>query len=283
MAARSDNRRLHNGLAPDLGAAHQNGTLHLGTSMHRHAGLHVRILKNHGIVDMRRFLEGAEDYGIADLGRPLHAGMRTDPAVANDGRIAYHRALAHHAKRKRHVRAELRKHLVERLLHVVIGLVEQLHVHEVRRDIREHLDRASAHLVAHRHGVADHVVDLAAAHQGAHVVNHRAAAHQHLAEHRDLVQQGVFHDAVVDHAVVNTRRERHVAREQQRAVEGRQANVAHKNGIMDAVTSEIRLHLDARPVLAAIPVFFKRRNLALAQGAELPGSGLRRLENFGQG
>ena len=282
MAARGDNRGLHYGLAPYLGAAHQHGALHLGAGMHRNARLHVRVLENHRVIDMRRFLERTEDYRVADFRGALHAGMRANPAVAYDGRIAHHRALAHHAEGQRHVVAELRKHLVKGFLHVVFGLVEKLHVHEVRRDVREDLHLTSAHLVTYREGRANHVVNLAAAYQRANIINHGTATHQHLAQHGHLVQQGVFHHAVVHHAVVNTRRERHVAGQQESPVKGGQAYVAHKNRIVDAVTGEIRLHLHARPVPAAVPVLLERRNLVVAQGSELSGRGLRRLETLGQ-
>ena len=52
VAARSNDGRFHNRLAPHLAAAHQYGILHFGARVYLHAHLHIRIFKNHGIIDM---------------------------------------------------------------------------------------------------------------------------------------------------------------------------------------------------------------------------------------
>ena len=283
VAAGSHDRGLHDSLAPHLHAAHEHATLHLGAGMHLHAHLQIRIFKNHGIVDMRRFLERTEDDGIAHLRSSLDAGMRANPTVAHDVRVRNHGALTHDGERKRGLLAEQLQLLVESGFDLGFAPVEELHVHEVHRDVGEHAHLARTHLVAHRDGRTYHVVYLAAAHQRAHVVHHGTAADQHVGKHRHLAHERVLDDAVVDEAVVDSRRERHVARQEEGPVEGGQADIAHKHGIVDTLGSEVRLHEDAAPVLATVAILFQCGNLVGIQGAELTARSLGHLEALGQG
>ena len=231
---------------------------------------------------MRRFLERTQDDRIADLRRALDARMRTNPTVADNIRVAHHGSLAHHAERQRRLFAEQPQLLVERGLDVGFALVEKLHVHEVRGNVREHAHLARTHLVAHRDGRTDHVVNLAAAHQRAHVLHHRAVAYQHVAEHAHLVHQRILDNAVVHQAVVDARRERDIARQQESAVESGQADIAHEDGIAYTAGREIRIDQDAAPVLTTVAVLLQSRDLLCRKGAELSAVGLRRLQSFGK-
>ena len=282
MAARGNNGRFDDGLAPDLHAAHKHAPLHLGAGMHLHAHLQVGILNNHGIVHVRRFLERTQDYRIADLGGPLYAGMRANPAVADNVRVAHHGTLAHHSERECHLGAELLQLLVERRLHIGFGLVEKLHVDKVRGNVREHAHAAPAHLVTHGDGRPYHVVYLAAAHQRADILDNGTAAHEHIAEHRHLVHERVLDYAVAHEAIVHARRERHVARQKERPVKARELHVAHENRIPDTGRVEIRLDLHAVPVLAPVAVTLEGGNLFGSERTELSARGLSGLDTFGQ-
>ena len=160
--------------------------------------------------------------------------------------------------------------------------MEKLGLHQVHGNVREHEKFPTAHLVTHRHGRTDHEVDLAAADQGPHVVDHGAAPHQHVREHGNLIDQGVFHNAVVDQAVVNSRRERNVAGQKKSAVKSGQADIAHKHGALHAGGVKIGLHQHTVPVLATVAVFFQGGHLFGGQVAQFRDRRLDGPEIFGQ-
>ena len=213
VAARRDNRRLHDCLAGDCGAAHEYRTLHLGTGVNGDRLLHVRIFENHGIVNVARFFERRKHHGIADFFGTFDACVRTDPAVTNNVCIADHGALAHYAERERSLFAVGLELFVEGCRDFGVRLVEQLCFYKFHGNFGEHGDFTAAHFVAHVHGIPDHVADFSATDDGAHVLDNRAAANQNVAEHGHLMDQCVFDKAIVYKAVVNACRERHVARQ----------------------------------------------------------------------
>ena len=191
--------------------------------------------------------------------------MRTNPAVTNDVRIADNRTLTDNAERKGRLLSVRLELVRKRSRDIGLRLVEKLQVHQLRIDFREHENTATAHLVTHVHRVADHVADLSAAHDRAYVLHHRAAAHQNVAEHRHLVDKGVLHETVMHQAVVNTRRERHVTRQQERPEKARQVNLAHERAPNNAVRVEVVFDHDLRPRLGTVAVPFENLNLGLGQ------------------
>ena len=130
--------------------------------------------------------------------------MRTNPAIADNVRIRDDGALADNPERQRQIGPVCAEHFHERFLHALFRLVEQLQIDKLRRDFREHEHLATAHLVTDVDGRTHHVVDLAATDKRSDILHDGTAPHKHVAQHRDLVNQGVLDNAVVDHAIVNT-------------------------------------------------------------------------------
>ena len=204
------------------------------------------------------------------------------PAVTDNIRIAHHSTLTHHAERKRSLFAEQLQLFAKCSLDIGFALVEQLDIHEIGGNVREHAHLACPHFVTHRDGGAYHIVDLAAADQRPNILHHGAIAHQHVAEHADLVHKSILDNAVAHEAIVNACRERDIARQQERPIERRQANVAHKDGIADAAGGEVRINQHARPVLTTVAVLLQGGDFFSGEGAELSAVGLRRLQTFGE-
>ena len=181
MAARCNDRRLHNRLAADLAAAHQHGTLDLGARMYLYAHLHIRIFENHGIVDMARFFKRTHDDGIANLRGTFDAGMRTNPAIADNVRIRNNGALPHNPKRECKFGPIRAEHFSKRILDALFSLVEQLQIDKLRREFRENQHFAATHLVTDINGRTNHVVDFAATHERAYILHNRTTAYKHIA------------------------------------------------------------------------------------------------------
>ena len=181
MAARRNDRRLHNRLATDLAATHQNRTLDLGARMHLNAHLHIRVFKNHGIIDMARFFERTHDDGIANLCRTFNASMRPNPAIADNVRIRNDCALPHNPKRECKFGPIRAEHFSKRILDALFSLVEQLQVDKLRREFREHQHFATTHLVTDINGRTNHVVDFATTHERAYILHNRTTAYKHIA------------------------------------------------------------------------------------------------------
>ena len=265
VATGRNNRRLHNRLACHRGTAHQDRALHFGTGMNRDTLLHIRIFKNHGIVDVARFFERRKHHGVTDFFGTLDTGVRTNPAVTNNVRVANDGTLAYNTERERHFFAVGLQLLFKRSDNFGISLVEELEVDEVRADFGKHENTASAHLVTHMHRVSDHVADLSAADNGTHVLQHRGATHQNAAEHRDTVHQRVFDDAVMHKAIVNARREGHIARQKERTKKAGQIDRAHKGRSENAVRVKIGFHHDLVPGFGTVAVLFENLDFGFGQ------------------
>ena len=214
---------------------------------------------------MARFLERRKHHRVTDLLGALNTRVRTDPAVTNNVRIADNRTLPDNAERKRGLFAVRLELLRERRSDIGLRLVEKLQVHQLCIDFGEHENAATAHLVTHVHRVADHVANLSATHDRTHVLHHRAAAHQNVAEHGYLVHECIFYEAVMHQAVVNARRERHVARQEKRSEKARQIDLAHERAPNNAVRIEVVFDHDLRPRLGTVTVAFENLDLGLGQ------------------
>ena len=251
--------------------------------MNRDTLLHIRIFKNHGIVDVARFFERRKHHGVADFFGTLDTGMRTNPTVTNNICVANDGTLAHNTERERHFFAVGFQLFFKRSGNFGISLVEELKIDKVCTDLGEHENTPSAHLVAHVHRVADHVANLSAADNGTHVLQHRGAPHKNVAEHRDTVHQRVFDDAVMHKTIVNAGRERHIARQQERTKKAGQVDRAHKRTAENAVRVEIGLHHDLAPRLGAVAVLFENLDFGFGQRAVFGRSRENSLEIFDGG